>query len=1033
MTLQEKIEHHKKFIYVFEIGCLLHDIGKLDSRFIDYRKKWQKNEGGWNYKNDPHDDEEKPYFDCYAELEKLGYSNLIGIVNSFILFDCFPRIPFKEIIHKHRSVENDECHPARFLKLGDSMDSAYDRNNPFYVNEQLYPDETFLSTVFGYEKKIDIENLDNSRNCLFRYLNENLSKYFDSFEATTRTEIFKEIEKYYSCTVSDTTRPANDTTLWQHTYVSTALAKVFVAHYLIYDEVIPEFSESTFSLLGYGWDGLSFLSKGHKIGDIVGRKNIIRETKQEIKKILEFDIPIGMNIYDDDNGIYFVIPTNRKNDGEPTEQNKVPEVAEYNALLSEIHEKIIQTVNTLTDGELLPVVSCSNETHFIMDIVKVIDGVRKQSAFPYDEQRQNAKWMTGWEKSENKICPVCEIRPLKNDTINEKATVCHVCSTRRDNAREKNDTQSIFSSEIADTNGRLCLLVAKFNLRPWLSGDMLWSLFVKDMMSMKKATDYLTKIEDEKFKNTDEERKKCIPLNFQFNYNSIVSFFDDNTIPYELKFFFSRHTNEIKKDESSTKIKNWLTEINESMDINTKYHSPADIYTYLLTKNHTPSRLLNVWNTTRDFLKDIFNDKEIKKLLPLFRRAEITLENNENITKMNDSLYEAEIEGEKIEIFRKENNTFYVLNAAHRMDEKSETEWIGKEITIQGNEFKKNFESISSTITYVKKDTLSGIFPYRTITESPDLLLAIIPGDKAIEITTRINKLYEQHFGKVKGRLPLHCGNIFFTQQMPMSVVLDAGKKMEHNFDVLQHEYWENSDAAEIVKAVKDNNGRTQQIEFSNGTTWNLEQSLGSNCSIDYFHPYAIVANSPDNEHQKKQSYFKTFLGDLVHFSDIEEGYTLKIFPNYYDFEFLDSTTRRFDIPYDDEKKHKRRSNLTGALTKPILLDELEQKFQQFWKDITLKKNYEHITDTKLRNIESLLFTKMKEWNVDVSKKEMEEFKEWSVLVANLLQKEFPDLRQDERKQLNDFITSGLFFDCLELYLRILKLKISPPNKRGKQ
>lgn len=56
MTLQEKIEHHKKFIYVFEIGCLLHDIGKLDSRFIDYRKKWQKNEGGWNYKNDPHDD-----------------------------------------------------------------------------------------------------------------------------------------------------------------------------------------------------------------------------------------------------------------------------------------------------------------------------------------------------------------------------------------------------------------------------------------------------------------------------------------------------------------------------------------------------------------------------------------------------------------------------------------------------------------------------------------------------------------------------------------------------------------------------------------------------------------------------------------------------------------------------------------------------------------------------------------------------------------------------------------------------------------
>lgn len=160
--------------------------------------------------------------------------------------------------------------------------------------------------------------------------------------------------------------------------------------------------------------------------------------------------------------------------------------------------------------------------------------------------------------------------------------------------------------------------------------------------------------------------------------------------------------------------------------------------------------------------------------------------------------------------------------------------------------------------------------------------------------------------------------------------------------------------------------------------------------------------------------------GEVIHFTEIEPGDTLKIYPNYYDFEFLDSTSRRYDITLDENCL--RRSNATNFSVKPYFLDELDQKFLDIWEKI---KKLPAVTDTKLRNIESLWLTKIRDWKVDLTKKDSESFKQWNKLVESTLKQEFGDV--DE--MLRESIHSGLFFDCLELNLKILKEKVKKPDE----
>ncbi len=1078
MTLKEKLEKYRKLIFILELAGLLHDIGKLDSRFIDYRKKWQRNIDGFNYRNDPHDDLNKPFFDNdpllkrfeFIDLYKLLSKNIKSILGKdFIDEDkiCLGdskinlNISFSDIIHWHEKAKDINYNKkgdniAQFISLGDSIDSAYDRNNPLYCNEQLnFNAPIFKSTVFGYETVLENFDYEYLRESVYNALKTFLPTYFELFSSEIRKTLFDQVEMTFSKALSDTCRPANDITLWQHCYVTAALAKVFFVHFLIYKENLPyeiflnkqvsqkEFFDAKFALCGFGWDGLSFISKGQKIGDIVARKRLIHELKEGIKEIIEFKYPIGMNIYDDDNGISFVIPMIVDK----------PKYEDYSNLLSDIQKDVIDLSNNITDGEILPVyVDNVKETHYIMEIVNVIEELKEKSVFPYDSNGGSPLWINNWDnKKEEEICNICGKRPVKRGKI-----VCEICEERRKLAQKfRGDNESIFSDEIADENGRLCLIVAKFNLLPWLSGDMLWTLFVKSPINLKCAYDYLGEIKD--LEEIDKKRKEIIEKKYNkdvdFNYKLIKEQIDvcldpkndgERKLAEALGFLYDIHSFKLTPPtENLNNIKNkWLTAVNGftigGSTLKYRFGEEADIYNYLLTKNHTPSRLLSVWNTTRDFLKGLFNSSEIREIFTSFRRLKIEFDKSSSeILPINNACYEAEINGEKVELFRRGENIFLVNPGREELNLNDKREkWLNREVSINIDEFEKKENTNSSIKPKIVNLSYSDeiIYPFRVITASPDLLMVIIPADKTTEITKSIYCQYMKHFGKVVGRLPLSIGHIFFQKRMPMFVVLDSGKRMEENFSNRYKEYFdkdkrENMEDSTIkVEHINENeqNGK-KKIIFNNGLEWNIDALLG-NRKEDYFHPYFIVKEV--EKLTERNTYFKTFLGDLVHLSEIKEDDIIRVCPSFYDFEFLDSTTRRYDIILNDKTKSKRKSNVTQSFTKPYLLDEFKFKFIKLWS--RFKKSNENaiipnITDTKLRNIESHWLSKLQEWKVNLKETSGSEYKEWLNLIETTLLKELGD---DKIKNPKDFewlkglITSGLFFDCLELNLRILKNKV---------
>jgi len=278
------------------------------------------------------------------------------------------------------------------------------------------------------------------------------------------------------------------------------------------------------------------------------------------------------------------------------------------------------------------------------------------------------------------------------------------------------------------------------------------------------------------------------------------------------------------------------------------------------------------------------------------------------------------------------------------------------------------------------------------------------------------------------GRLPFSIGNIFFNRNMSMFVVLDAAKRMIANFDSLAAKGDESFTV--LAKPIAAACRRKFDLQCALGgltrkITWYMPDRLG-NGEQDYHHPLMVVKGDKENLSRNRKTFFETVAGDMVHFSEIEKDDRLIIYPNYYDFEFLDSNMRRYDIHLNEKKR--RRSNVADFESKPVLLDELDQKIIHVWKRLFQGRQIRGLTDTKLRDLQSLWLSKYREWDVDLIDKEKKGYLQWWKLVQASLKLEF-DLKNPEDKKkllvLQEMLDNGLLFDTLELFLGIMKERIS--------
>lgn len=1028
----KKLEENRKAILFLELAGLLHDIGKLSEDFLTYRETWQRDSKGEGYWNDPH---EHNYLDNEGnEFRKLIPEEFTKVTIGSINASCFGEADFsiRKAIHDHhkKDEEIDESSLiTKMLKAADGNDSAIDRNNPLFSAEQK--DQIYRSSVFGFEegRVVTAKSQEEARKKLYEALRgELLKQYLDRFDSKSRQRLLEEIEKAFEQGVADTTRPQNDSSLWEHAYAVASILKVLTVHNLFNQNKIYKLRDVRFGIFGIGWDGLRFMSYGQKIGDIVGKKNLIDEIKLSIKEIIESKYPIGNFIYEDDDGIYFIVPAHFNG-------------AIYEDIRTQVIEEIYKTAASKSACELQPSMVDIPDTDTLTSIVRAIDEMGRKTAYRFHggaEGFEGYKNILNGFESDKTICPICCLRPVEREDTEKK--LCRECKERRirsaDKQQRKNDRQTVFIDEIVDENQGAALVVARFGLTRWLDGTMIRTLFITEENGIKKEIESLgtiTSFKDEK-KLQDYFKESGSDYSYKRIKEDIDSFFSTDPSSEERAkntAFLYYHDRKNLGDPNKAvveKISGYWNDLLKSTSKEIRGSNKKDIslYNILTAKSPTPSTVLDVWTTTRHFFEQEISGGILKEACQQLKRLRIITE--EDIQPWGKGTMEAELiykagTRKNAEVLCKGNKTLEVVGIIHTLDSAEARDLAGVNI------IDENYRAVVRTFTV--KGCLEGdsFLPYRVVTESPYIYMAIVPADKALEITNAIYKKYNEQFGKVMGRLPFSIGNIFFRSKMPMFVVLDTGKKMIANFRKLAQQ--------KVTFDVEENGGidkSTDRVSCSVTTAlngdggaykrnicWNLPRKLG-NGEEDYHHPYFIV-DSGNDDITDRPSSFKTIAGGVVHFTNIQKGDTLCFDPNYYDFEFLDSNIRRHKVGIDADSR--RKSNIANFRSKPFLLDELDQKIMHVWERLIQDKQLSGMTDTKLKNLQSLWLTKYQEWEVSLDKPTTDNYRCWLEFIETSIQKEFPDITGPDQNVLLETIKNGVFFDTLELCLSILKLKVS--------
>jgi hypothetical protein len=307
---------------------------------------------------------------------------------------------------------------------------------------------TRLSTAFGLEGN-PVTGLTNI-----------LSRLpFNSMQS--RATFVPQVERAFDAALGDTRRPINEVTLADWSGAVAALYKSALAGALL--GIKPTNPDHLhWRLLRVNFDVLGLYAKAVKIGDLLGYKRAVEQACEAVKKLIEEEYPLGNEIYRDSTGIYFIFP-----------DLDLPA-----DLAQEIRRRVEET-----EMELAPRIAVTERAP-AEQLKGILAKARRKAlqdlARPFDGQNLGDCWHQRWKKVGDgkwEVCPVCRLRPKREDR-----DVCKICKKRRASRIKEwgqNPEQTIWIDEIADHNDRVALIVGKFGLDDWLSGDLVQTMLVK--------------------------------------------------------------------------------------------------------------------------------------------------------------------------------------------------------------------------------------------------------------------------------------------------------------------------------------------------------------------------------------------------------------------------------------------------------------------------------------------------------------------------------------------------------------------------
>lgn len=1025
-SLLERAKANREIVLLAELGAWLHDLGKLSGRFVESKidpayvtadqetlaeakdEKWRHGD----VLDYDHADMPQPVWD------------FLNAPRAMIIGETSQPFTLSSLVSEHHRGRGG--HILELLKQADRNDSGEDEYNAAGV-PQSPPAQT--ATVFGREETLcdgDLERLDAAR--LELYKNALLPPASDL--GGCRWKLWQTLEHTLTQGLGKTQRAANDIRLDQHVWGVASRFKAFVARDLVNppkDEQGELEIRNRFRLLTVQWDSWEAITPFARLSDVAGRAALLADVRDALRHAIETEYAIGNRIYEDDDGIHFL-------------------VADL-AWGTELDVLVRQTVNAKSGGELLPVVTLSAPTEHVTLLARQIAEARKVLPIV-----GTPGWTTTWKGAvQPELCPVCHQRPLSEET-----SLCDWCAKRRRaGAQQRREQSGTFQTgEIADERGKTALIVARFDLEDWLKGDMLHTLFITSPQDMATVPD-----------DPKEARKTMpVPVKDWCELSHAVSQLpeaylhpvpDANKIKEQEDLL--RNWGKQRKNTPEGQLARWLTaQFGRSQTVGEaaqriQYEQGIALrdafLLALVRKNPAAGRLLRVWQTTEAFLQT--QAEALRTAVGAKRqRAVLTLRG----TAPEEGYYTADLPGLGTTevLVRSDGKVQTTTYMTSEQIERLHAAATGAPLRLQAGE-SADTPGGDYTIVQVGKESY---FPYQVITVSPNLLLAMVPADRALAIAQEMQAAYAAAFSKVQGRLPFHVGLVFMDAHYPMFAALDAARRFAETFDELvergrprmkeihdaaARDVTEMSDkpggwwAEAKVKAIethpapagagKDYTLHVESERFG-AWQWRISARLG-NDAPDYYHPYVLVKSGAGLA--ARGMSLQGPYGRWVHVSEVQVGDTVGFLPNLFDFISLDTVSRRLEahLNPNPEIGDRRPHPLLGARhsPRPYLLERLGD-LARVWEDIC---DVPGMSESRLQAATTLLARKWEAWEL-AENPDGARAAPYRWLVEKTVAQDF-----NGSKDIHDAILNGLYFDVIDLYRHILKQAISASETQTKE
>jgi len=612
------------------------------------------------------------------------------------------------------------------------------------------------------------------------------------------------------------------------------------------------------------------------------------------------------------------------------------------------------------------------------------------------------QWLQAmWERGQPRdICPVCGLRPQGPGKKAAERHVCDVCELRRSD-RSRQWTASlettIWTDEVADQNGRLALVVGRFGLDAWLTGEAFNTVVMFDPAQRQLTEKRGNKQYKFDYEQLLQDLKDAIGSQ-QFKGKTLL---DNLVLVYQRGGSFQQFY-DIQVLDSD------LSDAAASPDA--KLLALA-----MLRQNPSFARIRRVWETTRTFWQELTDQLQDGTIIPqASERLVIQPLNAETLDLGRFHTYELLlVRGVRLSVVWDAPSHRFIT--CDNLDYLSKPELLGQPVaeTVQpGYTFTleeptghggtdRSLGQISIEIEDVAPLTQS-YAPVIPILAEPRTFMALVPADKALAVVQAIKAKYEQEMGKVRNRLPLALGVVYGGRRTPLAALLDAGRRMlRHCAKELQ---------AEVVnvvlqKPLADSWPKAVEVTLRRGEreiTIAVPTVMGDGTTHDVWYPYWQVGGKPTD---RKRWFVGPDGEHWVHVKDLRSGDLVAFTPSTFDYEYLDTTARRFDVAYGVDGQCR------GAIChqRPYLLEDVAC-IEEAWRQIS------RLSSSQIRPLEALVEAKRRDWGQSTG----------TLNVSTTFRQFVGDVLREagvHSPALERAATTGMLTDALEIHLTIHKDK----------